>query len=174
MSTEGKVLTFPNIMKKTDSSVPESKASQSEVVDISEKRQEMIKEERRSVRRTILTEFIGVHTVVPGAGLQKCSLHDISVKGIAFDLAKKQGHFSPGEEVAMRVYLNHKTYFSFLVTIRSSRYVKEEELYRHGASVMAGSTNQKALEHFIKFIETVSASLKTDHGDVIVSNLDMP
>lgn len=174
MSTEGKVLTFPSIKKGSDSKEPASTAGSTEVVDISEKRQEMINEERRSVRRTILTEFIGVHTVVPGYGLQKCSLHDISVKGIAFDLDKKQGHFSSGEEVAMRVYLNHKTYFGFFVTIRSSRFVQEEDVYRHGASVVEGSTNQKALEYFIKFIESVSASLRTDHGDVIVSNLDRP
>ena len=37
---------------------------------------------------------------------------------------------------------------------------------------MKDSANQEALEHFIRFMESVSASLKTDHGDVIVSNLD--
>ena len=171
MSTEGKVLTFPNIKKDSKGEKADSKAS---IVDIGAKRQEIIQEERRSVRRTILTEFIGVHTVVPGYGLQKCTLRDISVKGIAFDLAKKQGHFSPGEEVAMRVYLNHKTYFSFIVSVRSSRFVKDEGVFRHGASVMEGTANHEALEHFIRFMETVSASLKTDHGDVIVSNLDQP
>lgn len=169
MSTEGKVLTFPSIKKESGDQQTDEKAS---VVDIGLKRQEMIQEERRSVRRTILTEFIGVHAIVPGAGLQKCALHDISVNGIAFDLAKKQGHFKAGEGVALRVYLNHKTYFSFLVNVRSSRYVKEEGVYRHGASVQKGSVNQEALNHFIKFIECVSASLKTDHGDVIVSGID--
>ncbi len=171
MSTDGKVLTFPKIKKDGKAKKADSKAS---VVDIGTLRQEIIQEERRSVRRTILTEFIGVHTVVPGYGLQKCTLRDISVKGIAFDLMKKQGHFKAGEEVAMRVYLNHKTYFPFVVSIRSSRFVDEEDVYRHGASVLEGTVNQEALEHFIRFIETVSASLKTDHGDVIVSNLDQP
>lgn len=171
MSTDGKVLTFPNVKKnKTDL----SQESQASVVDIGEKRQQMISEERRSVRRTILTEFIGVHTVVPGYGLQKCTLRDISVKGIAFDLEKKQGHFKPAEEVAMRVYLNHKTYFGFTVEVRSSRFVKEEGVYRHGASLVEGSMNTDALTHFIRFIESVSANLRTDHGDVIVSNLDQP
>jgi hypothetical protein len=143
-------------------------------VDIGAKRQEMIQDERRSVRRTILTEFIGVHAVVPGYGLQKCALHDISVKGVAFDLTQKQGKFAAGEEVAMRVYLNHKTFFPFVVKVRSSRFIEEEGVYRHGASVVDGTVNQEALEHFIQFIETVSAHLKTDHGDVIVSNLDQP
>lgn len=170
MSTDGKVLTFPEIKSTKGRPKSESKAS---IVDISEKRQEIIQDERRSVRRTILTEFIGVHTVVPGYGLQKCSLHDISVKGLSFDLGERQGHFKPGEEVAMRVYLNHKTYFGFVVEIRSSRFVKEEGVHRHGASVQDGSINQGALEHFIRFIESVSASLKTDHGDVVVSNLDI-
>lgn len=171
MSTESKVLTFPERKKNTQTSKSETKAS---IVDIGAKRQEMIQDERRSVKRTILTEFIGVHTVVPGYGLQKCALRDISVKGVAFDLLKKQGHFKAGEQVVMRVYLNHKTYFSFVVSVRSSRFIKDEGVYRHGASVVKGTVNEQALEHFIRFIESVSANLKTDHGDVIVSNLDQP
>lgn len=166
MSTEGKVLTFPSSRLKRTVEKADSKAS---IIDISEKRQEIITQERRAVRRTILTEFIGVHTVVPGRGLQKCALYDISENGLAFDLTKKQGHFSAGEEIAMRVYLNHKTYFSFVVSIRSSRFVEEEGVYRHGAAVKQDTVNREALQHFIKFIETVSAHLKTDHGDVVVS-----
>lgn len=169
MSTEGKILTFPTNKAKKSSSQKEGRAS---VVDIVEKRQEMIDEERRSVKRTILTEFIGVHAVVPGSGLQKCALHDISVNGVAFDLAKNQGSFKVGEEVALRVYLNHRTFFSFLVKIRSQRFVEDEAVFRHGAAMVQGSFNLEAIEHFIRFMESVSASLKTDRGDVIVSNLD--
>lgn len=174
MSTDGKVLTFPNRKKQNQAIAKESSenVADASIVDIGAKRQEMIQEERRSVKRTILTEFIGVHTVVPGAGLQRCTLHDISVNGVAFDLMKRQGHFQAGEEIVMRVYLNHKTYFGFVVCIRSCRYVKEEEVFRHGASLVTGSVNQEAIEHFIRFIESLSANLKTDHGDVIVSNLD--
>ena len=171
MGIEGKLLTFPVKERSGEENTKQHK-DLANIVDIGARRQEIIQDERRSVRRTILTEFIGVHTIVPGSGLQKCALYDISEKGIAFDLSKNQGHFKGGEEVAMRVYMNHKTYFSFVVTIRSSRYVKEEAVYRHGASIVEGSANQEALYHFIKFIESVSASLKTDHGDVIVSNLD--
>lgn len=174
MSTDGKVLTFPGNKKQKETTEKDSAPNvvDAAVVDIGAKRQEMIMEERRSVKRTILTEFIGVHTVVPGAGLQRCTLHDISTNGIAFDLMKRQGHFQAGEEVVMRVYLNHKTYFGFTVSIRSCRFVKEDDVFRHGASLVAGSINQEAITHFIQFIESLSANLKTDHGDVIVSNLD--
>ena len=33
--------------------------------------------------------------------------------------------------------------------------------------------NEDALKHFVRFIESVSASLRTDSGDVMVSNLDI-
>ena len=173
MSTEGKLLTFPTKDRKNKDKKANQPRDLASIVDIGARRQEIIQDERRSVRRTILTEFIGVHAVVPGAGLQKCALHDISEKGLAFDLTKKQGHFKSGEEVALRVYLNHQTYFGFTVSVRSARYIKDEAVYRHGASIVEGSSNEEAIKHFIKFIESVSASLKTDHGDVIVSNLEM-
>ena len=35
------------------------------VVDMTERRQEMIQDERREVKRTILTEFIGAFAVIP-------------------------------------------------------------------------------------------------------------
>ena len=144
--------------------------------------------------------------VVPGSGLQKCSLYDISLEdkdskkakmdkpssknkkkdkpktneipktkmGVSFDLPKKHGHFQCNEKVDIRIYLNHKTYFKFQVIIRSYQFKKEEAVYRHGASVKQDSANKKALEHFIRFIQSVNTYLKTDHGDVIVSNLDRP
>ncbi|MCB0378213.1 MAG: PilZ domain-containing protein [Bdellovibrionales bacterium] len=171
MSTDGKVLTFPKQRDEDTEKKSDSKKLAS-IVDIGARRQEIIQDERRSVKRTILTEFIGVHTVVPGYGLQKCALYDISENGIAFDLTEKQGRFHSGEQVAMRVYLNHKTYFTFTVQIKTARLVREEGVCRHGASLVKGSVNEEALKHFIMFIESVSASLKTDHGDVIVSNLD--
>ena len=169
MSTDGKVIRFPVAEKQESLTNSDLKAS---VLDIGEKRQDMISRERRSVRRTILTEFIGVHLVVPGAGLQKCSLHDISASGVSFDLDKKLGNFSTNEQVVMRVYLNHKTYFSFVVQVRSARHFEDEGVYRHGASVVPGTINEKAIQHFIQFIESVSAHLKTDRGDVLVSGVD--
>ena len=171
MSTDRKVLAFPERRKKPRKGT-KSEGDSASVVDIGARRQEIINAERRSVRRTILTEFIGVHLVIPGMGLQKCTLFDISDKGLAFDLDKKQGKLDPGDELAMRVYLNHKTYFGFFVTVNNSRFVEEEGTYRHGVSFVEGTLNEEALQHFVKFIQSVSASLKTDNGDVIVSNLD--
>jgi hypothetical protein len=141
------------------------------IVDITEKRQEMIAEEKRGVKRTLLTEFIGVHLVVPNKGLTKCALYDISENGCAFDMPPEYGVFPTGETVAMRVYLNHQTYFPFIVKISSVRPIEEEGIIRFGGAFLKDTINEQALFHFSKFIETVSAYLKTDHGDVLVSNL---
>ena len=71
----------------------------------------------------------------------------------------------------MRVYLNQFTYFPFVVTIANSRVLIEEGVSRHGCNFQRETVNSEALSHFVKFIETVSASLRTDHGDVMVSNV---
>src|SRR5687768_13571447 len=96
---------------------PDTKSSKKppEVLDMTEARQQIINDERRNVKRTILTEFIGAFAVLPERGLLRLSLYDISDRGISFDLEMTEGRFLEGEEVAMRVYLNHKTYFPFIV-----------------------------------------------------------
>ncbi len=142
------------------------------VVSITELRKDVVTEDRRKVRRTILTEFIAVHTVVPNMGLMKVALFNIDENGLAFDIDFKKGHFQAGEEVAMRVYLNHQTYFSFIVKIKHITDVADEEVHRHGCSFMRETINDVALHHFVKFVETVSASLKHDNGDVTVSNIN--
>ncbi len=141
------------------------------VLDMTEARQAILNRERREVKRTILTEFIGAFAVLPERGLLKVSLYDISEKGMSFDIEMSQGGFEEGEEVAMRVYLNHKTYFPFILKITNSRTFVAEGVVRHGANFIMGTVNDVALHHFVKFIETVSASLKTDDGDVQVSNI---
>lgn len=146
-------------------------SNSSGVIDITELRSDALKEDRRKVRRTILTEFISVHTVVPGMGLMKVSLYDINDKGLAFDTDKKAGHFQVGEEIAMRVYLNQQTYFPFVVKIKHVQEVADEESHRHGVEFVQGTINDVALHHFVKFIENVSAALKQDRGDVLVSNI---
>ena len=173
MSTDSKVLTFPKRPKTVVGGQKAKSSLSASVVDIGQRRQDIINAERRSVRRTILTEFLGVHLIVPGSGLQKCSLVDISEKGLAFDLEKKIGGLKEGERIAMRVYLNHQTYFGFSVEVRSARFISDEACYRHGVSFVEGSMNEDALKHFVRFLETVSASLRTDGGDVLVSNLDI-
>lgn len=142
------------------------------VVDISHIRSEVLEEERRKVRRTILTEFIAVHTLVPGHGLMKVTLFNINEAGVAFDVENLKGQFQVGEEIAMRVYLNSHTYFPFVVKVKHVTAVEDEGVQRHGCEFVPGTINDIALHHFIKFIETVSASLKQDKGDVIVSKIN--
>lgn len=145
--------------------------SQAPVIDMTEKRAEIINQERRQVKRTILTEFIGAFALVPRKGLLKVTLHDISSGGLAFDVDKAAGHFAIGEEVAMRVYLNKQTYFPFVVKIQNIRGVEGDELFRHGAYFLQETVNEQALHHFIRFIETISAHLRTDKGDMQVSSV---
>lgn len=141
------------------------------VVDMTERRQAILSSERREVKRTILSEFVGGFILVPEKGLQKVAIYDISENGIAFDLDLGSGGMKESEEVAMRVYLNQYTYFPFVVSVANVRALPEEGVTRHGCNFLKETVNSEALFHFVKFIETVSASLRTDHGDVMVSNL---
>lgn len=141
------------------------------VVDMTERREAILSSERRQVKRTILSEFVAAFILVPEKGLQKVSIYDISADGIAFDLDLSNGGFKEGEEVAMRVYLNQFTYFPFVVSVANARVVSAEGITRHGCGFMKATVNEDALRHFVSFIETVSAALRTDHGDVMVSGL---
>jgi hypothetical protein len=158
-----------NARKAKDSGKPASASAP--VVDMTEKRQEILEQERRKVRRTILSEFIGAMVVVPEKGLVKVNLYDISENGLAFDVDTEAGHFSLNDKVAMRVYLNQQTYFPFVVNVQNLRKVGDEGVFRHGANFVKGSINDEALFHFVKFIETVSAALQRDQGDIMVSSL---
>lgn len=144
---------------------------QKKVLDMTEAREAIINKERRIVKRTILSEFIGAFVVLPEKGLYRVTIYDISDGGIAFDVDANSGQYQQGEEVAMRVYLNHKTYFSFIIKITNARLFAEENIIRHGANFTKGTINDVALHHFVKFIETISASLKTDDGDIQVSHI---
>ena len=141
------------------------------VLDMTERRQEVISQERRKVRRTILTEFIAAHVVLPGRGLQRVTLYDISEAGLAFDIDLGVGSYRAGDNVGFRLYINHQTYFPFVVRVANVREIPEEGVARHGSSFVKGTINTEALHHLVKFIETVSTNLKTDSGDVLVSNL---
>jgi hypothetical protein len=101
----------------------------------------------------------------------RVTLYDISESGLAFDIEQSGGHFALGEDVAMRVYLNHQTYFGFVLKVQNVREISDEGVFRHGTGFVKGTVNDQALFHFVKFIETVSASLQGDHGDLMVSNL---
>ena len=139
------------------------------ITDMTERRMEALKEERREARRTILTEFIGAYVVIPGKGLKKVALFDISEKGLAFDIGFECGGLVPGEELAMRVYLSQHTYFPFLVKINNKRSIPEEGICRQGVSFVQDSLNEESLFYFVKFIETISVNLRRDNGDKLVS-----
>ncbi len=156
---------------KTKQTHGEKTPSEAPILDMKERREEMIQQERRQVKRTILTEFLGAFMVVPQKGLQKITLYDVSENGLSFDTDEEVGHLDVGDQVAMRVYLNKYTYFPFVVTVSNMRLVEEEGVYRHGVSFVKGTINDVALHHFVKFIENVSASLRRDGGDILVSNL---
>jgi hypothetical protein len=141
------------------------------IVDMTERRQEIMKEDRRTVRRTILTGFIGAFVVVPQKGLLRVDLYDISENGVAFDMATEHGNFARGEEVAMRVYVSQGVYFPFVIKIQNVRELIGDGSHRHGADFLKETVNEDALYHFVRFIETVSVSLEKDLGDVMVSNL---
>jgi hypothetical protein len=165
----GKVLEFTSRVNSQNSSRKLEKTSS--VVDMTEKREAILSRDRREVKRTILTEFIGAFVVLPERGLLKVALYDISDNGLSFDIEMLDGGFQSEEEIAMRVYLNHSTYFPFTVSVNNCRLVEDEGVFRHGASFVKGTINDIALHHFVKFIENVSASLKTDNGDVQVSHI---
>lgn len=167
----GKVLDITPRLRSQNSLEKMKNETRAEILDITEARQEILSRDRRDVKRTILTEFVGAFVVLPEKGLLKAALYDISENGMAFDLELAEGGFAPGDEVAMRVYLNHSTYFPFTIRVSNSRAIEDEGVVRHGAGFVKGTMNDVALHHFIKFIENVSASLKTDSGDVLVSHI---
>lgn len=141
------------------------------VVDMTAAREAILNRDRRLVKRTILTEFVGAFVILPERGLMKVALYDISDNGLSFDLELNQGCFTLDEEIAMRVYLNHNTYFPFTIKITHVRAITDEAVVRHGANFVKGTINDVALHHFVKFIENVSASLKKDDGDIVVSQI---
>jgi hypothetical protein len=172
MDSKGNVIDLAEKRRQRAKVAKKSSAgTEAPILDMTERRNEMIQQDRRRVRRTILTEFVGAYVVVPSQGLLKVSLYDISETGIAFDVDNDKGQFTGGEEVAVRVYMNQSTYFPFTVKINNVREIQDEMTTRHGARFILGTVNEIALFHFVKFIETVSASLERDSGDVMVSNI---
>jgi len=156
---------------RSQNSLEKTKQPAAPVLDMTVAREEMLNKDRREVKRTILTEFVGAYAVLPERGLMKVTLYDISENGIGFDLELTEGMFLEGEEIAFRVYLNHTTYFPFTVSVLNSRRLEDESVIRHGAQFVKGTVNDVALHHFVKFIENVSAGLRKDDGDVLVSNI---
>jgi len=177
MGTSDKVVYLKDFRSKDDENEKTAKETSTEknqdstavpVVAIDELRERIIAEERRKVRRTLLTEFIGASVILPGSGLVRVTMNDISIEGLSFDVVKKYGSFEKGDKVALRVYLNQSTYFPMEITITNDREIESEGVYRHGAKFTSESQNQEALAHFIKFMETVNTSLRADLGDIML------
>ncbi len=136
-----------------------------QIVELKEFTEKKVEFDRRRVRRTILSEFLGAFIVIPQVGLQEVTLYDVS-DGLSFDVDIKVGQFKIGSSMAMRFYLSQSNYFSFDAQITNVRLLPEEGVYRHGAKIMRNANNGDAIEYFMKFIESVSRIVKTDKGDL--------
>ncbi len=154
----------------TDNAVNDFKP-EVDVMNFDEIRQKMLFQERREVKRTILTEFVSAMVVLPEKGLLKVAIYDISEEGISFDIDIEHGQFQADEDVSMRVYLNHKTYFPISIKIKHLKEEKGEGVFRHGAVFLKGAATDAALQYFIRFIESVSQGLKKDEGDMMVPKI---
>lgn len=167
----GQIIDITKRLKVQNNKENTKSVKPAEVVDMTEAREAILSSERRVVKRTLLTEFVGAMAIVPEKGLLKVALYDISEKGVSFNIEGNFSYFHNNEEIAMRVYLNYKTFFPFVVKLRNQRFISSEGVTRYGADFIAGAMNNVALHHFVKFIENVSATLKTDTGDIQVSNV---
>ncbi|AZZ37723.1 PilZ domain-containing protein [Bdellovibrio sp. qaytius] len=129
--------------------------------------QPILLKERRQVERTILSDLISGMLVLPEKGLYKVSMYDISGDGLSFSLDKHMGAFQVGEEIALRVYLNTKTYFPLHVKVKHATLDTQEEVVRHGVEYMKGTATDVALQHFVNFIISLNEGLQIDDGDMM-------
>lgn len=142
------------------------------IINYDEQKQIILSQERRQIKRTMLTEFINAMVVVPEKGLLQVTIHDISEHGIAFDVEYDQGCFKVDEEVSLRVYLNQKTYFPITVQVKRITEESFEGVMRHGSEFIREPKTDAALQYFIKFIESVSHQcLQKDNGDLMVPKI---
>ncbi len=159
----GKVIDLTSRLKSTTEG--NTAKNYADVLNYDEQKKIILFHERRHIKRTILSEFVSAMVVVPDKGLIKVGIYDISEQGISFDLEMDQGSFKSDEEICMRVYLNHKTYFPIAVKVKHVTVESTEGVIRHGTEFLKSDANDAALQYFVKFIETVSLGLKKDEGD---------
>lgn len=165
----GKLIDITGRLSSQKQSEKSKNSTAAQVVDMTGPRQAILSDERRELRRTILTEFVGAFVVVPERGLLRVALYDISVDGLSFEVEVGEGYFGREEPIAMRIYLNHKTYFEFVVKVKWSEIHDDLGVIRQGARFVKNTVNEEALEHFVKFIEAVSVNLRADEGDLQIS-----
>ena len=161
----GKVIDLTTRLKTTTNH--NTVKQHADVINYDEQKKLMLTHERRQIKRTILSEFVSAMVVVPDKGLIKVAIYDISEQGISFDLEFDQGAFKVDEEICMRVYLNHKTYFPIPVKVKHVTSEFSEGVVRHGTVFLKTNNNDAALQYFVKFMETVSLGLKKDEGDLM-------
>lgn len=166
----GNILQFPG-PKPPEEKSEATPAADGQVLDVTQRIQDRQAEDRRRVKRVVLNEFISAHVYVPGRGLLKIALKDINEGGIAFDIEQKQGEFTRTETLEVRFYLNHETYFKFHAQVAHATLLENEGVYRHGCKFVGDSINNVALHHFVAFLQNIAASLRTDKGDRIITNL---
>ena len=142
------------------------------IINMTERRQEMLEVERRGVTRTVLSQFIGVCLVMPDKGLQPVVLHDVSEGGVAFDLPLEMGGFNLGENVTLRIYLSHDTYFSFSTKVVNRRAAEAEGVMRHGTAFRKNDISFKTLFYFTKFLENVSQIARKDGGARVLGKVE--
>ncbi len=163
------ILRFPGSKSPTKST--EGTDQDTQVFDVTQRIQDRQAEDRRKIKRVVLNDFISAHVYVPGRGLLKIALKDITDKGLAFEIDEKQGQFTRGENLEIRFYLNHETYFKFQVAVAHGAFSADDAIYRHGCQFVGDSLNNVALNHFVLFLQNIAASLRTDKGDRIITNL---
>ncbi len=142
-----------------------------QILDFESERKKLLFQERRQVKRTLLSEFMSAMVVLPEKGLLKVALYDISEEGVSFEIEAIDGEFKVGEQILMRVYLNQKTYFPIQVSVKHITADKATGLVRHGTEFIIGASNDVALQHFVKFVESASTGLKKDDGDLMVTRI---
>lgn len=160
----------PRLKTVNSTNVVDTKKS-AEIVNFDESKQKILFNERRQVKRTVLSDLVSSMVVIPEKGLLKVSLHDISEEGVSFELEEAQGSFKVGEEISLRVYLNQKAYFPIQVCVKHVTPVSEEGVIRHGATYLKNEDNHVALQHFIKFVESIDFNLKNDSGDLMINRI---
>lgn len=141
------------------------------IVDFESQKKMMDQKERRTRTRTVLNEMMSSMVVIPERGLLKVTLHDISTEGLSFDTMVDEGAFAPGEEVSLRIYINHKTYFPVCVTVKHVSEKSAQGTLRHGAILKKDATNDVVLQYFVKFVEAASDLMKKDNGDLMVNKI---
>lgn len=144
---------------------------EAKVLDLTDRIMAGQSHDRREVKRVVLNDFISAHVYVPGRGLLRVVLKDIHDKGLAFEVDAREGQFARGEFLEMRFYMNHQTYFKFNVEVVHARANEDDGTERHGCVFVKDTLNDVALHHFIGFLQNIAASLKTDKGERIVSNI---